>query len=99
MVQNSGVKWLRHYRENISPLGEKVASVLDELASGIYHCSDYILKPRTQWHDNYCIEIVLRSLSFYHLTCLVKSCEKNGVTVAVTGAAPNFIRLRFWHKK
>jgi len=51
MGKYAGLEWLkRNTKREISPLGERVAELLGEWASGIYHISDV---ERADWANPY----------------------------------------------
>lgn len=99
----NGSEWLiKAYKlPSISPLGEAVADLLDDVFRGIYHVNSHLHK--TDWtHDHY-IDVVLNkelhTFDFDYLTRLVVLCHDRLLRMEVTGRAPNFLTLTFHQRK
>ena len=99
MTEHDSVAWLRHYRKEISPLGEKVAFVLGKVYDGIYHANTEVLHKRCQWDDDYCIQFVGGLLVMPQIETLISCCKEKELIVNFTGAAHNYLRISFWHKE
>lgn len=99
----SGADWLRSASKDqnlsISPLGEKVADLLDAVWQGIYHLPHSVLR-RVSWEDDHCITIVvpdhgLATYDFDLLTRLVVLCHDAAIRMELSSANPRNVRLTF----
>jgi hypothetical protein len=86
-----------------SPLGAKVADLLDAVWSGLYHLPASLVD-RVQWDDPYCITAVVpdHALSTFHsdlLTRLVVLCHDAALRLEISAANPRNVRLSFWQRK
>lgn len=99
MTEHDSVEWLRFYKKEISPLGEKVANILGKVYDGIYHADTEVLHKRVKWNSNHDIEFVGRQLNTYQLRKLLSGCDEKEVIIRITGASNNYFRIQFWHKK
>lgn len=98
---NPGVVWLRgNGITAISPLGERVAGLLDDLFSGIYHLPR---ATRVDWSDDQCIivPIEMRELATYDgnsLTRLVFLAHDRCLRVSINPRSPQSLNL-FFHRR
>lgn len=93
-----GSTWLTRQGIKLSPLGQKVADLLDDLYKGIYHIESQALK--VDWQHTQLISIVLMDGNFSTydsdgLTRLVFLCHEHNIRVSVRGAAHHYLRLHF----
>jgi len=94
----SGAEWLQICGKELSPLGEKVAEILDTMFVGIYHISSEVLK--ADFSDKQRIRICLRDGRFSTfdsdlLTHLVFLCHERNVRADIKGAAYGYLWLDF----
>lgn len=97
-----GVRWLRGSRRDIvvSPLGERVANLLDWWQAGIYYFDAGVLfHKRVDWSHERHIELVfygqMSSCDKADLTALVVAAHDLCIRVQVEGAANGYLRLSF----
>lgn len=94
-----GPEWLKKSIkvEHISPLGEDVARLLNDLYVGIYHIHPEVT--RVDWAEKHHIEIILRgcwaTYDFDNLTRLVFLAHDYGLRVQLDARAPGYVRLMF----
>lgn len=101
--KHAGAGWLRTHlkykgKENISPLGEKVADLLGDVFVGIYHLDGQLLL-KTNWQDEYCLEVEIgQMLSTYDnptLTWLVVLAHDRMLRVGITSRYRGRLILTF----
>ena len=97
----AGAGWLaRQYKDlEISKLGRDVADILGQVYSGLYHLDDRALfnKKRTDWaNDSQIFVVVPGRLQMTGIDTLIMYCTERKVYVEIEGAAPNYMRLRFY---
>lgn len=83
-----------------SPLGLLVGDILGEVYQGIYHVPNTALfHERTQWHNAHVVKVTVSGELANHdgpeLTWLVLLAHAHGVRLAISGAAPGYLRLQF----
>lgn len=99
----NGAGWLKkaYKLESMSPLGEAVADLLDDVFWGIYHVNSHLHK--TDWTNDHFIDVVLNkelhTFDYDHLTRLVVLCHDRLLRMEITGRAPNFLTLTFHQRK
>jgi hypothetical protein len=98
----AGAGWLGSNlgQQRVSNLGNRVAEALGYAFCGIYHLSNRALfHSRVKWSSESSIEIVIgKSLATVdgdELSRLVMACYALGLRLSVSGAAPEYLRLRF----
>jgi hypothetical protein len=90
----------RSLREHPIPLGEKVSYVIGELFDGIYHRGSAVLHERVKWQNDRTIEIVLPDIFCTgRLKKLIELSESAGIDLAISGASPNYLRIKFWERE
>lgn len=87
----------------LSPLGAKVADLLDAVWSGIYHLPASLID-RVDWTDDYCITVVvpghaLATVDFDLLTRLVVLCHDAALRLEIGSANPRNVRLTFHQRQ
>lgn len=101
----AGAGWLKRNLAYVKPdmvvseLGEKVADILGQVFSGIYHIEDRSLF-KVDWSRNHSIQITLMDNGFAtydagcltHLVLLAHLCN---IRVAVTAATHGYLKLTF----
>jgi hypothetical protein len=92
-----------HPTFTISPLGRKVADLLDAAWDGIYHLPES-LPYRAGWDDPYFISVVvpdyaLATYDFNTLTRLVVLCHDAALRMEIDSANPRNVRLTFHQRK
>jgi hypothetical protein len=98
-AQLDGPAWItQDTGQSLSPLGLRVAHLLNLLCDGIYHIARSVR--RVDWSDPICITVLLRHrdlATWDHdaLTQLVFLAHALAVRAEVTAAAPNTLRLQF----
>ena len=100
----SGADRVRSLRPNVtlSPLGAKVADLLDAVWDGLYHLPGSLID-RVKWDDPYCITAVvsdhmLATWDSNHLTKLVVLCHDAALRMEISAANPRNVRLSFWQR-
>lgn len=100
----AGAHWIARQLEYMkqpapSPFGCVVANILGDVYQGIYHLGESLLHERTVWHSPKLVVLTLRRELSSHdqpdLTWLVLLAHANGIRLAITGAAPGYVRLQF----
>lgn len=86
-----------------SPLGAKVADLLDAVWHGLYHLPASIID-RVKWDDPFYITAVvpdhaLATVDFDLLTRLVVLCHDAALRLEISSANPRNVRLSFWQRK
>lgn len=94
---SNGAEWLKAQNVNMSPLGEEVANLMGELASGLYHIEGIT---RADWNAIHTITVTIRDEKFSTydsdwLTRLVFLCHERDVRVSMKAAAFKYFRLIF----
>ena len=97
----AGSNWIKSSVKpaNMSPLGEKVADLLDDVFSGIYHLDTGKLQ-KVDWGNDHHIAVQLyyQSLSTFdspHLTWLVVLCHDRLLRMEVHATTFNTLELVF----
>jgi hypothetical protein len=102
-VKYSGADWIKYYRPFTSEFGCKVADILGQVYRGIYHLDKAVLHKRIDWSAKHFIEITidgeLATFDNSALTELVLLCHEQSVRLAISGAAPGYLRLKFSPRK
>ena len=96
-----GADWIRSaYKTDLSPLGEDVANLLQEWASGIYHLEDELSK--VDWGNRYFITFNhqhdLATFDFDSLTYLVFLAHWFCLRVSIKPCNFRYLRIVF-HKR
>lgn len=92
-----GTAWLRACKKPVSPLGERVAELVNWWVRGIYHLQDEVLK--AEWDNEFYVRLALSaypSLSTFdadYLTRLVVGAHDAGIRVSIRPI--NFTHLEF----
>jgi hypothetical protein len=87
----------------LSPLGAKVADLLDAVWAGLYHLPPSLID-RVEWDDPYVITAVvpdhaLATYDFDLLTRLVVLCHDAALRLEIGSANPRSVRLTFHQRK
>lgn len=95
----SGSDWIAaQTKQQLSPLGKKVADILGQTFQGIYHLDEKMLH-RVDWTSNDCIEIPLRkTLASYDncdLTLLLVLCFDNMLRISIAPRTFSLLTIRF----
>jgi len=97
----SGAEYIHELRPQLkmSPLGAKVADLIDSVWCGIYHVSPRFID-KVDWSNDLFITMVvpahgLATYDFERLTQLVVLCHESALRMEVGGANPRHVRLTF----
>lgn len=97
----AGADWLVKQPEikKVSVFGQTVADILGQAYAGLYHLDNSALHhKRTDWSNEQRIEIVVHgALTFRKLSVLVAVSNSKNVQLEISGAANDYIRLRFFN--
>lgn len=94
--------WLRdHIRgRGLSPLGERVATIIGITGGGIYNAP--VNLDKVDWSDAQMIRLVwqrdLDTFDFDRLTKLVFLCHEARIRCELDGCGPHLIRMSFWQR-
>ncbi len=97
-ITEDGAAWVaRDCGKELSPLGRRVANMLEEVFSGIYHIDKAI--QRTDWTDQWVITIrVSRDLSTFdsdYLTKLVLAAHDHAIRVEISACNMQCVKIQF----
>lgn len=105
MMDRTGAEWVRQaFKLNdMSPLGENVANLLDKVFCGIYHLDMGKLQ-KVDWGDTYvvCVQLYMRNLSTYdndNLTRLVVLAHDHCLRVDISARTVKTLELMFHQRK
>jgi hypothetical protein len=95
--ENSGSKWLRSAGvKEISPVGIKVAGLLDQLALGIYHLDN---PQKVDWSNPRYIAVKwfgsMATFDFNQLTRLVVLAHDMCIRADIAGLSRNYLQITF----
>jgi len=95
---NEGAEWIKKsLKIELSPLGERVAELLDDVFAGIYHIADQVRE--ADWSNNLYIEIRCgRNFATYDgdlLTKLVFAAHQYAIRVEVNPRSNRYLTLIF----
>ena len=99
---NNGPDWVKsRYQTELSPLGEAVATLLWEWASGIYHLEDMLRK--VDWTNNRWIEFnyynEVATFDWDNLTKLVFFAHWFGIRISIQPCNFRYIKIMFHPRK
>ncbi len=98
-----GADRVRAHGVDLSPLGAKVADLLDCVWAGIYHLP-HSVEYNTKWADPYYIAVTipdhdLATWDFNRLTELVVLCHDAALRLEIEACNPHHVRLVFHQRK
>lgn len=96
-ISTNGQQWIgRQYEGVISPFGCRLANMLDEVFSGIYHLNNVI---NAEWSHTHYIAIRLTggvsTYDFNVLTRLVFACHDHAIRMELSACNMQYIKLAF----
>jgi hypothetical protein len=100
-IKHSGADWMAEQDcfKSPSALAIKVANILGQVYLGIYHISDSVTSKKVDWQNDSDISVTISSeLATFDgadLTFLILCCVQAGVSVEVSGASKDYMKLRF----
>lgn len=100
-MKYAGANWLIQLGrlDRSSTLGIKVANVLGQVFSGIYHIDNTVLKKKVRWNDPSCVSVTvyagLASFDGDYLTRLALCCQAAGIEVSINGSFKGYTKLIF----